>query len=67
VLRGPSDQDALTADIIEFASQYGRCGYRRTTPLLRDAGWVMNAKRVERMWGEGLKVQQKQPKKGASG
>ena len=33
--------------------------------LLRDAGWVLNVKRVERIWRrEGLKVPQKQPKKG---
>ena len=33
--------------------------------MLRDAGWAVNAKRVERIWRrEGLKVPQKQPKKG---
>ncbi len=32
--------------------------------MLRDAGWQVNAKRVERLWRrEGLKVPQKQPKK----
>jgi transposase InsO family protein len=32
--------------------------------MLRDAGWAVNAKRVERIWRrEGLKVPQKQPKK----
>jgi transposase InsO family protein len=33
--------------------------------MLRDAGWAVNVKRVERIWRrEGLKVPQKQPKKG---
>ena len=63
--RGRADEDALTADIIALASQYGRYGYRRITALLREAGWAVNVKRVERIWRrEGLKVPQKQPKKG---
>jgi len=55
----------LTADIIELARAYGRYGYRRVTALLNQAGWRVNHKRVERIWRrEGLKVPQKQPKKG---
>ena len=62
---GPDDEVALTADIIALALQYGRYGYRRVTALLREAGWKVNRKRVERIWRrEGLKVPQKQPKKG---
>jgi putative transposase len=61
----PEDEAALTADIIALATQYGRYGYRRITALLRDAGWLVNKKRVERIWRrEGLKVPQKQPKRG---
>ena len=63
--RGRPDEDALTADIIALASQYGRYDYRRIAALLRDAGWAVNVKRVERIWRrEGLKVPHKQPKKG---
>lgn len=59
------DADALTATIIELASQYGRYGYRRITGLLNLDGWHVNHKRVERIWRrEGLKVPQKQPKRG---
>ena len=62
---GRSDENALTADIIRLASQYGRYGYRRITALLRTEGWHVNAKRVQRIWRrEGLKVPQKQPKRG---
>jgi putative transposase len=61
----PDDEAALTADIIALALQYGRYGYRRITALLREAGWKVNRKRVERIWRqEGLKVPQKQPKRG---
>jgi hypothetical protein len=55
----------LTADIIALATQYGSSGYRRITAMLREAGWLVNTKRVERIWRrEGLKVPQKQLKKG---
>jgi transposase InsO family protein len=61
----PDDEVALTADIIEFARQYGRYGYRRITALLRASGRTVNKKRVERIWRrEGLKVPAKQPKRG---
>ena len=59
------DEDALTQAIVELASEYGRYGYRRITALLRHQGWHVNHKRVERIWRrEGLKVPQKQPKRG---
>lgn len=59
------DEDALTAAIVVLASRYGRYGYRRIAALLRHAGWPVNHKRVERIWRrEGLKVPQKQPKRG---
>lgn len=59
-----SDEDALTADIVELAGEYGRYGYRRITGLLWQAGWQVNAKRVERIWRrEGLKVPSRQPRK----
>jgi putative transposase len=63
--RGRDDEERLTADIIELARQYGRYGYRKIAALLRRAGWLVNDKRVERIWRrEGLKVPQKQPKRG---
>jgi putative transposase len=59
------DEDALTATIVQPASPFGQYGYRRITALLRHAGWDVNLKRVERIWRrEGLRVPQKQPKRG---
>lgn len=61
----PDDEEALTADIIKLATEYGRYGYKRITALLRSGGWVVNHKRVERIWRrEALKVPQKHKKKG---
>jgi len=58
------DEDLLTRAIIDLATEYGRYGYRRVTALLRQQGWEVNHKRVERIWRrEGLKVPQKQPKR----
>jgi transposase InsO family protein len=63
--RGRDDEERLTADIIELARQYGRYGYRKIAELLRRAGWLVNDKRVERIWRrEGLKVPARQPKRG---
>jgi putative transposase len=64
--QGRDDEARLTADLIDLARQYGRYGYRKIAELLRSqAGWVVNDKRVERIWRrEGLKVPQKQPKRG---
>ena len=65
VPRGRDDEDRLVADMIELARRYGRYGYRRIAALLRDAGWLVNDKRVERLWRhEELKVPAKQPKRG---
>ena len=61
----PDDEAALRADIVALATEFGRYGYRRITALLERAGWLVNHKRVERIWRqEGLKVPMKQPKRG---
>ncbi len=65
VPQGRADEKHLTDEIIELADRYGRYGYRMVTGLLNNAGWHVNHKRVERIWRrEGLKVPQKQKKKG---
>src|SRR5215216_1952794 len=64
--RGRDDEEQLTADVVELARRYGRYGYRKVAELLRStAGWVVDDKRVERIWRrEGLKVPEKRPKRG---
>jgi transposase InsO family protein len=60
----PADEPPLVKRIVQLASDYGRYGYRRVSALLRGEGWLVNHKRVERLWRqEGLKVPQKQPKR----
>ena len=60
------DEEPLRAEVIRLASRYGRYGYRMIAALLRNAGWIQaTPDRVERIWREeGLKVAQKQPKRG---
>lgn len=56
--------ERLTKRIIELACEYGRYGYRRITAMLKEEGWKVNHKRVERIWREeGLKVPKRQPKR----
>ncbi|MBN9439606.1 IS3 family transposase [Bosea sp. (in: a-proteobacteria)] len=64
--RRRDDEEQLIADIVELVRCYGRYGYRKIAALLRStAGWVVNDKRVERIWRrEGLKVPARQPKRG---
>jgi len=59
------EEEQLRARIIELATKYGRYGYRRITAMLNnDSEWMVNHKRVERIWRmEGLKVPKKQPKR----
>jgi transposase InsO family protein len=65
LLQVREDEGPLREAIVMLASKFGRYGYRRVTALLHNVGWSVNHKRVERIWREeGLKVPQKQPKRG---
>ena len=44
------DEKALTEEIVEVASQFGRYGYRRITALMRHRGSHVNHNRLERIW-----------------
>ena len=60
----PDDEGRLLRRMVKLATEYGRYGYRRITALLREEGFQVNHKRVERLWlQEGLKVPTKQPKR----
>jgi len=59
------DEEQLRERLVYYASCFGRYGYRRVAALLQEEGWQVNHKRIERIWRqEGLKVPQKQPKRG---
>ncbi len=50
--------------MLALVGEHPRYGYRRIWALLRKAGWMVNRKRIYRLWRqEGLKVPQKQHKK----
>lgn len=58
-------QEKLEGRVIQLASEYGRYGYRQITDLLKMEGWDVGKDRVFSIWQrEGLKVPQKQPKRG---
>ena len=63
--RGREDEEQLTDDLVALVREHGRLGYRKMAALLRStSGWVVNDKRVERIWRqEGLKVPRRQPKR----
>lgn len=64
----PERDKPLIEQVVRLAEKYGRYGYRRITALLKNQGWPVNHKKVERIWrAEGLKVPQKQPKRGGCG
>ena len=58
----------LSREIIKLAGRYPRYGYRMITAKLRQAGWRVNRKRVQRIWRkEGLQVPYRRKFKKAKG
>ena len=54
--RGRFD-DALRRELHAFSRGHPRWGYRRAWATLREEGWSVNRKRVQRLWREeGLRV-----------
>ena len=54
--RGRGD-DALRTELHAFSRGHPRWGYRRAWATLREEGWTVNRKRVQRLWREeGLRV-----------
>ena len=65
VPRPSPDAPALIARSVALAPRCGRYGSRRIPARLRQAGWRVNPKRVERLWRqEGLRVPGKHPQRG---
>jgi putative transposase len=51
------DDGALRARLRKFSEDRPRWGYRRAHAQLREEGWALNRKRVQRLWREeGLRV-----------
>ena len=64
----PDRNKALTKQIKQLAKKYKRYGYRMITAKLRQAGWNVNHKRVQRIWQkEGLQVPYRHKLKKAKG
>ena len=62
---GRDDEGRLREEIAHLAIKYVRYGYRRITALLKQEGFRVNHKWVERICREeSLKVPKKQPKRG---
>lgn len=60
----PEKDKPLIRDILRLSLKHPRYGYRRITILLREDDWLVNFKRVYRLWcREGLRVRKKQHKK----
>jgi len=60
----PEDDDSLRLALVSLAKQYGRYGYRKIAELLRFVGWLVNHKKVERLWWEeGLQIPQRHRKR----
>ncbi len=58
-------KENLRDRVVDIASEYGRYGYRKVTGLLNLEGWDVGKDRVYTIWREeGLKVPEKQPKRG---
>jgi putative transposase len=66
-LAPPVPQDvelALRAFLRDFARRRPRWGWRRAAKAARDAGWVVNNKRIHRLWrAEGLRVPYRKSKR----
>ena len=55
---------ALRAELRQFSEERPRWGYRRAHHRLRELGWEVNRKRVQRLWREeGLRVPQRKRKR----
>jgi len=60
----PDKDKPVIKDLLELHLKHPRYGYRRITIKLREKDWIINFKRVYRLWcQEGLKIHRKQRKK----
>ena len=64
----PDKDKALTTEINKLAKRHKRYGYRMITAKLRQDGWIVNHKRIQRIWQkQGLQVPYRRKFKKAKG
>lgn len=62
--KGRQDEERLVMELHRISVRYPRYGFELVTSKLRQAGWRVNHKRVQRLWRlHGLKVHRKQQKR----
>lgn len=67
-IKQPDRDKALTTEIKKLAQRHKRYGYRMIAAKLRQSGWIVNHKRVQRIWQkEGLQVPYRRKFKKAKG
>jgi putative transposase len=60
----PDRDQALREQLRQFSRAYPRWGYRRAHAVLRQQGWTVNRKAIQRLWREeGLRVPAKRRKR----
>ena len=64
VPRGNDFEARLLRELHKFSKRYPRYGYELITAKLRQSGWLVNKKRIRRLWrAEGLKLAKKPSKR----
>jgi putative transposase len=62
--RGGDRDDALRARLRKLSGEHPRWGYRLACGAVREEGWVVNRKKIQRLWREeGLRVPQRKRKR----
>ena len=63
-LRGGERDDALRQRLRRLSAEHPRWGYRLAWGALREEGWLVNRKKIQRLWREeGLRVPQRKRKR----
>jgi putative transposase len=61
--RGADRDDALRERLRRLSAEHPRWGYRLAWGVVRDEGWAVNRKKIQRLWREeGLRVPQRKRK-----
>ena len=62
--RGGDRDDALRERLRKLSAEHPRWGYRLAWGAVRDEGWAVNRKKIQRLWREeGLRVPQRKRKR----